>query len=303
MTDLATTTIYHDDHLSIALSTSPTTPGHTLAHLTNPPNTTLFSLPKPTFTQTLSKLRTLSTTLNKYHHVHRTALITTGGTTLSLLPLHGLTTTWTPIINPSTTFHQTPQRHITSKDAPRMPDALLTSTRNTILSVSNLPTTYNYTFHGPATDTNLFARIIRGELPQWRIWEDEDHVAFLTPFPNTPGFTVLVPRAHLSSDIFALEEGAFERLMGAAYTVGRVLMKAFGLETCGMVFEGFEIDYAHVKLIPVCGDGDGDDEGGEREVFNETYPGYVSSLPGPEVGDSGELVRMAREIRRLIEEE
>ncbi|PWY95611.1 HIT-like protein [Aspergillus sclerotioniger CBS 115572] len=249
MADQPTTSIYHDDHLTITLSTQPTTPGHTLAHLTNTTKTPLFSLPKPTYIQTLLKLRTISTTLNKYHR--------------------------------------------------------LTSIRNTILTASNLPSTdpatYDYTFHGPAGDTNLFARIIRGELPQWRIWEDEHHVAFLTPFPNTPGFTVLVPRAHLSSDIFALEEGAFERLMRAAYCVGRVLVQAFGLETCGMVFEGFEIDYAHVKLIPVRGDGDGDS--GEREVFHETYPGYVSSLPGPSVEDRGELVRMAGEIRRLIAEE
>ncbi|RAL00456.1 HIT family protein, partial [Aspergillus ibericus CBS 121593] len=299
------TTIYHDDHLTLTLSTHPTTRGHTLAHLTNPAKLPLFTLPKPTFIQTLTKLRTLSTTLTKYHHVHRTALITTGGTTISLLPLHGLTPTWTPITNPSTTFHAHPPNHITSKNAPRMPDPLLTSTLHTILPSSNLPpdpTNHNYTFHGPATDTNLFARIIRGELPQWRVWEDEHHVAFLTPFPNTPGFTVLVPRVHLGSDILGLERAAFERLMGAAYTVGRVLMEALGLRTCGMVFEGFEIDYAHVKLIPVAGDGDGDAdaEGGEREVFRETYPGYVSSLPGPEVEDYGELVRMAGEIRRLI---
>ena len=115
---------------------------------------------------------------------------------------------------------------------------------------------------------------------------------------------MLVPRAHLSSDIFALEEGPFERLMEAAYCVGRVLVQAFKLETCGMVFEGFEIDYAHVKLIPVRGDGDGEEgEGeGEREVFHKTYPGYVSSLSGPSVEDYGELVRMAGKIRRLIAE-
>ena len=86
--------------------------------------------------------------------------------------------------------------------------------------------------------------------------------------------------------------------------MGRVLVQAFKLETCGMVFEGFEIDYAHVKLIPVRGDGDGEEgEGeGEREVFHKTYPGYVSSLSGPSVEDYGELVRMAGKIRRLIAE-
>merc|ERR1719334_1749968 len=59
----------------------------------------------------------------------------------------------------------------------------------------------NYTFLGPSTDISLFARIVRGELPQWRVWEGEHSVAFLTPFPSTEGFTVVVPRSHLSSDI------------------------------------------------------------------------------------------------------
>lgn len=75
-------------------------------------------------------------------------------------------------------------------------------------------------------------------------------------------------------------------------------MEALGVGRCGMVFEGLEVDYAHVKLVPVYGDGE--DDGGEREVFREVYPGYVSSLPGPEVGDVGELVRRAGEIRQLI---
>ncbi len=45
-----------------------------------------------------------------------------------------------------------------------------------------------------------------GEIPQYRVWEDIHHVAFLTPWPNTPGFTVLIPRKHLSNDIFSLQE-------------------------------------------------------------------------------------------------
>uniref|UniRef100_A0A3B5B0Y1 HIT domain-containing protein n=1 Tax=Stegastes partitus TaxID=144197 RepID=A0A3B5B0Y1_9TELE len=48
---------------------------------------------------------------------------------------------------------------------------------------------------------------------QWRLWEDDGHVAFLTPFPNSPGFTVLVPRRPLTSDIFRLEKGDYEDLV------------------------------------------------------------------------------------------
>ncbi|GLB03784.1 hypothetical protein AtubIFM57258_009031 [Aspergillus tubingensis] len=301
-----TTEIHRTNDLTITLSHTPTTPGHTLATLTTT-TTTLFSLPKSTFTTTLLTLRTITPALNQTYHTSRIALITSGNRTISLLPLHGLPSpnTWTPILSPETSFHD-PQtttsqpNYVTSKSGPRMPSAQLTHLANTI--TTHTLSTPNYTFHGPSTDTNLFANIIRGtEHPQWRIWEDESHVAFLTPYPNTPGFTVLVPRRHLGSDIFALGEEEYKGLVGAAWTVGRVLIKALGVGRCGMVFEGFEVDYAHVKLVPGYGEGE-EDGGGEREVFREVYPGYVSSLPGPEVGveDMEELVRRAGEIRGVI---
>ena len=49
---------------------------------------------------------------------------------------------------------------------------------------------FDNTFFGDKSDANLFARIVRGEIPQRRIWESKQHVAFLTPFANTPGMTL-----------------------------------------------------------------------------------------------------------------
>lgn len=57
-------------------------------------------------------------------------------------------------------------------------------------------------------------------------------------------------RVHLSSDILSLEEQSYTMLMAAAHKVAGILMKTFDTQHCGMIFEGFEIDYAHVKLIP-----------------------------------------------------
>ena len=100
---------------------------------------------------------------------------------------------------------------------------------------------FNYYFEGNHSDKNLFARIVRGEISQWRVWEDDRHVAFLSPSANTPGFTVLVPRVHLSSDIFSLDAEAYSEIVAAAHTVARILKQAFGADRCGMIFEVFEI--------------------------------------------------------------
>ena len=166
---------------------------------------------------------------------------------------------------------------------------------------------FDYRFYGNPKDSNLFARIVRGEEQQWRVWEDVGHVAFLTPFGNVPGFTVVVPRRHLTSDILGLRGEEFLGLVEAAWEVGGVLKRAFGVERCGMVFEGFEVDYAHVKLVPVL-DGKGwgrEVEGGGEEImveepFTEKYKGYVTSLPGPLANDMEVLERDAALIRTLL---
>jgi hypothetical protein len=66
-----------------------------------------------------------------------------------------------------------------------------------IQKVSEVLPPFNYNFYEDKLERNPFARTVRGELPQRRIWEDNQNIVFLTPFANTPGFTVLVPRTHL----------------------------------------------------------------------------------------------------------
>ena len=101
-------------------------------------------------------------------------------------------------------------------------------------------------------DKNIFARIVRGEEKHWRIWEDSNHVAFLTPFPNTPGYTVVVPRKPLSSDIFSSDTDDYIALIKACHEVGHILKKSFvNARGIAIIFEGLEINYAHAKLIPI----------------------------------------------------
>jgi len=136
----------------------------------------------------------------------------------------------------------------------------------------------------------LFARIVRGEEPQWRVWEDAAHVAFLTPFPNAPGLTVVVPRRPLTSDVFRLERGDYEALALATRRVAVLLGEGLGTTSTigvGLIFEGFEIDYAHAKLIPLqsppsVAEGDPPSSEPRPARFHATYPGFVSSEDGPE---------------------
>ncbi len=297
--------IYEDARLNISLTRFPTTLGHTVVTLQQPA-TSLFSCTQQDFIAILLTVRKVAATLCAFYHVHRCALITGGLSKLSILPLHGLSEEWEPVTSHTKDFHETFPGYITTEDAPQIDSTKLQMICTKIQAVSGVTEPYNYHFDGDKSDQNLFARLIRGEIPQSRIWESETHIAFLTPFGNTPGFTVVVPRRHLSSDIFALDDESYSELLSAAYLVAGILRQAFAMERCGMIFEGFEIDYAHVKLIPIHEEpkvSANDNTNQQAELvgeYQENYQGYVTSLDGPAAEDVQKLSIDAAAIQKLL---
>lgn len=208
---------------------------------------------------------------------------------IRILPLHGLDAEWRPHVAGDEEYNACDPGYCTSKNAPRWSDSSLSEIQAKVRAKLPFPDApHNLTFLGEdAAHPGLFSRIVRGEEQQWRVWEDEGHVAFLTPFPNSPGLTVLVPRQPLTSDIFRLETGAYERLAVASWDLSRLLEDGLGSWATGLIFEGFEIDYAHVKLIPLfhpsspeTGDGNPNPKPSVPQ-FSASYPGYVTSEDGP----------------------
>lgn len=300
---------YDDGNIAIGLSRYPTTPGHTIMQIKRPSD--LFSQPITEFVVILTKASEAASILSEYYAVKRCALVTEGGNSLIILPLHGLKEGWEPVLSSNKEFNEVFPGYVSSLDGPMLPDDKLEDVSSKIQVASGTFAPFNLRFEGPAEDSNLFARIIRGEIKQWRIWEDDCHIAFLTPFANTPGFTVLVPRKHLSSDIFSIHGDDFTSLMKAAHTVANLLKQSFGISRCGMIFEGFEIDYAHVKLMPILQAGYLDDISTvdlnnstvKISPFYETYQGHVSSLNGPSSKDFEALNIAASSIRGKFSKE
>jgi diadenosine tetraphosphate (Ap4A) HIT family hydrolase len=166
---------------------------------------------------------------------------------------------------------------------------------------SDASKTFDTTFCGEGGDQNLFAKIIRGEVPQWRIWEGTTHIAFLTPFLSTPGVTVVASRKHLSSNIFELDDEDYEALVGAAHLVATILKNSMGLTECGMFFEGLEIDCAHVKLVPVIADAGTLSRTTETEDFHEQYLVFLATRLGPLAEDPTGIRQLADEMRARLE--
>jgi histidine triad (HIT) family protein len=143
----------------------------------------------------------------------------------------------------------------------------------------------------------FFCRIVAGKEKSWKVFEDEKHLAFLTPFPNTPGFTVVIPKQHLSSDVLSLDEREYIELLLAAKKFAKILNERLGCERSGLIIEGMGIDHAHVKLIPMHGIEQGEWKAmlSDETSFSETYQGVLTTHDGPRMSDE-ELDMIQRKI-------
>lgn len=208
----------------------------------------------------------------------RYAARTDGGNEIHLFPLQVLSQPWKAITFNELSFTERYPGYLTTKSGPHADQSMLDAMKKRIIRVTGWSSP-SFAF-SDEKDSNLFARLVRGEIPQWRVWEDENYIAFLTPFPNTPGFTVLIPRCHLSSDILSLKDNDYIPLVQSAYHVSGLLIKALGVKRVGIFFEGYEIDYTHVKLVPVPNELE---EGGNGNgTFYRQYPGFITTQAGPE---------------------
>ncbi|KAK2894082.1 uncharacterized protein si:ch211-256m1.8 [Channa argus] len=246
----------------------------------------IFQLATSDFVDMLQGARAVSSLLCKRLAVQRCAMVfyptPDHPAQIRVLPLHGLEPKWQPNLAGEQEFNTYNPGYCTSKSGPGWDDEALSQIQAKIrnqLPTSNAPSCFD--FYGDPSNNNLFSRIVRGEQQQWRVWEDAEHVAFLTPYPNSPGLTVVVPRKPLASDIFKVNEADYKALILAIHKVALLVEKGMSARGVALIFEGFEIDYAHAKLIPLLPSPESTAISELQPEFFESYPGYVSSLDGP----------------------
>ncbi len=128
----------------------------------------------------------------------------------------------------------------------------------------------------------LFCKIAAGQIPVRIVDQDDRHMAFLTIYPNTPGCTVVIPRAHLPSYFANCDRSAMDSLVEFAQGVARLLDDAFpDVGRTALVFEGYGVDHLHAKLFPMHGTPK--PNGPWREIKSsinrwiDRYEGYISS--------------------------
>jgi len=97
---------------------------------------------------------------------------------------------------------------------------------------------------------SIFTRIIKGEIPSYRIAEDEHFYAFLDINPNAKGHTLCVPKTEVDK-IFDLDEVTYQELMRFSRKVAKAIEKAVPCNRVGIAVVGLEVPHTHVHLIPI----------------------------------------------------
>ena len=147
----------------------------------------------------------------------------------------------------------------------------------------------------------IFCQIAQQTAPAHVIWEDDTHMAFLSIFPNTDGFSVVIPKQHYGSYAFAQPDEVLAQLITATKKVALILDAFFpDVGRCGMFFEGYGVDHLHSKLFPMHGTGENANwqaiESTSDTTFYSHYPGFLSSNNSERANDT-KLALLAEKIR------
>jgi histidine triad (HIT) family protein len=97
---------------------------------------------------------------------------------------------------------------------------------------------------------SVFTRIIQGDLPAFKVAEDQDHLAFLDIQPVSLGHVLVIPKKE-NDYLFALSETELCALMLFAQQVARRMKKAIACKRISVTVIGLEVPHAHIHLIPI----------------------------------------------------
>jgi histidine triad (HIT) family protein len=98
--------------------------------------------------------------------------------------------------------------------------------------------------------SSIFTKIINGEIPSYKIAENDHFYAFLDINPNAKGHTLVVPKKEVNK-LFDLDEELYTNLMSFSRKIGIAIEKAVPCKRVGMAVIGLEVPHVHVHLIPL----------------------------------------------------
>ena len=97
---------------------------------------------------------------------------------------------------------------------------------------------------------SIFSKIIAGEIPSYKIAENEKFYAFLDIFPLVEGHTLVVPKTEIDN-MFDLSDDYLQELLVFARPIAKAIERSFKCNRCGLSVIGLEVPHAHLHLVPI----------------------------------------------------
>lgn len=96
----------------------------------------------------------------------------------------------------------------------------------------------------------IFSKIIAGEIPSYKIAENEKCFAFLDIFPLVKGHTLVIPKIEIDN-LFDLPQDYLSELLVFAQPIAKAIEQSFRCNRCGISVVGLEVPHAHIHLVPI----------------------------------------------------
>lgn len=97
---------------------------------------------------------------------------------------------------------------------------------------------------------SIFTKIINGEIPSYKIAENDQFIAFLDVFPLVKGHVLVVPKIEVDK-IFDLPQEYLSSMLTFAQPIAKAIEKSFDCKRCGISVVGLEVPHAHMHLVPI----------------------------------------------------
>ena len=101
----------------------------------------------------------------------------------------------------------------------------------------------------------IFTKIVKGEIPSYKIYEDDQFYAFLDINPLAKGHTLLIPKKEVDY-LFDVEDALLSEMIVVSKKIAKAIEKAITCNRVGLMVIGLEVPHAHIHLIPILQEGD-----------------------------------------------
>ena len=123
----------------------------------------------------------------------------------------------------------------------------------------------------------IFSKIVAGEIPSYKVAEDDRFFAFLDINPLVKGHTLVIPKREIDY-LFDLEDEELASMTVFAKTVAKAIEKAIPCKRIGVAVMGLEVSHAHIHLIPINKESDMIISNPKQKLSNEEFVAIAESI-------------------------